>query len=114
MDEQQIHILRHSLGLTYSATPYRNHFCTGEGGKDHADCMALVEAGMMERHRPSELSGGMDVFTVTEAGKAAAIAAAPKLTRAKSRYDRFLAADSGLTFGEWLKAGRYKLYEVTA
>src|SRR6478609_3022343 len=47
MDCKQLHILQHSLGLDEHGrgTMYRSHFVTGEGSKDHADCMALVEAG---------------------------------------------------------------------
>jgi hypothetical protein len=68
-DQRQLDILRHSLGLTRSKTPYRNHFVTGPGSKDHPSCMALVDAGLMERNAPTDLSGGMDCFMVTDAGK---------------------------------------------
>lgn len=68
---EQLHILRHSLGLTYGEVMYRNHFVTGEGSLDHPGCMALVSAGLMKRY-PAERAGGMDTFIVTDAGKDAA------------------------------------------
>lgn len=63
---RQREILRHAVGWPKM---YRNHFVTGEGSTDYPDCMALVEAGLMERRGSSELSGGDYVFTVTEAGE---------------------------------------------
>ena len=65
----QLHILQHSLGLTYGKKMYRNHFCTGEGSSDHPDCMFLVCAGYMTRRKGSQITGGDDVFYVTEEGK---------------------------------------------
>lgn len=75
LTKAQRHILRHSLGLTRGKREYRNHFVTGPGSKDHDDCMALTEMGLMTRRAGNELSGGDDVFTVTDAGKDAARAA---------------------------------------
>ena len=76
MNSDQIHILRHSLGLTRGTTEYRNHFVAG--GKDIKACRDLTAAGMMEEHPPREVSGGSPFFTVTEAGKQAARAHSPK------------------------------------
>ena len=103
---EQVHILRHSLGLTYGDTIYRNHFVTGEGSDDHPHCMALVEAGLMRRTEPNAATGGMDLFRVTEAGKAVAVAHSPKLTRGQRRYREWLDVSdvTGLSFGDWLKA----------
>lgn len=74
MNERHLHILRHSLGIGEDGkgTAYRNHFVTGEGSKDYADCMALVASGHMTRREGGDLTGGDDLFHVTEAGKAAA------------------------------------------
>ena len=74
MTPQQLHILRHSLGLDDKGRgkAYREHFVTGPGSKDYDDCMALVESGHMVRREGSELSGGDDIFLVTELGKKAA------------------------------------------
>lgn len=71
--ENQRDILRHALGLNRSKESYRNYFVTGEGSTDYADCMALVEVGLMERRGGgSEETGGDDLFQVTQAGKAIA------------------------------------------
>jgi len=108
MDAQQLHILRHALGVgeTGHGTPSRKHFVTGEGSDDYASCLALVSSGHMERHRGSLLTGGGDLFLVTDLGAQAAIRPRPRLTPAQRRYQRYLDADSSMTFGEWLKSGR--------
>ena len=109
MDAKQLHILQHSLGLDQygRGTFYRNHFVTGEGSNDHADCMALVNAGLMTVTSGNELSGGDDVFRVTDAGKAAVAEhspAPPKLTRSQQNYQERLNYDSDLSFIDWLKS----------
>lgn len=63
---RQREILRHAVGWPLMN---RNRFVTGESTIDYPDCMALVEAGLMDRSEGSQLSGGDYVFTVTEAGK---------------------------------------------
>jgi hypothetical protein len=104
----QIHILCHSLGLTYGREMYRNHFVTGEGSTDHPDCEALVNMGLMTKQAGGPLTGGDDAFFVTEAGKAVAIQSLPKLSRSQERYRRWLdVADvTNQPFGEWLKMPR--------
>ena len=103
---EQVHILRHSLGLTNGEAMYRNHFVTGEGSDDHPDCLALVAMGLMIRRGGNALTGEMDLFIVTETGKQAALAHSPKLSRAQRRYRKWLdVADvTGQSFGEFLKA----------
>ncbi|KQV43258.1 MULTISPECIES: hypothetical protein [unclassified Rhizobium] len=108
MDAKQLHILQHSLGLDEygRGTFYRNHFVTGEGSKDHADCMALVDAGYMSVRLDHPLSGGDDVFRVTDAGKAAVAEhspAPPKLTRSQRTYQDWLNYDSDMSFIEYAK-----------
>jgi len=105
VDETEMHIIRHSLGLTYGDKIYRNHFVTGEGSTDYPHCRALVDKGLMRKGAASPLTGGMDAFFVTDEGKALAIAAQPKLTRAQKRYREWLdVADvTNQSFGEWLK-----------
>lgn len=112
MDTKQLHILQHSLGLDEygRGTFYRNHFVTGEGSKDHADCMALVAAGFMTVRNGNELSGGDDVFRVTDDGKRAAVEsspAPPKLTRSQQNYQDYLDYDGSLSFIEFLKMKAY-------
>jgi len=67
--KNQKHILRHALGLTRGKQSYRNHFVTGPGSTDYTDCCALVANGYMWRTPGSFISGGDDVFTVTDEGK---------------------------------------------
>lgn len=104
-----LHILQHSLGLDEYArgVPYRNHFCTGPGGDDYAHCVALVERGLMTRSKGNAITGGDDVFRVTDAGRRHVFEHSPKpptLTRAQRRYRDYLDADGGLSFGAWLKS----------
>ena len=111
--DSKLHILQHALGVDEfgRGTQYRSHFATGEGSDDHADCMALFEAGLMKRRANVEMYGGMDVFFVTDAGRAYVAEhspAPPKLTRPQQRYQDFLNADCGWSFAEWLKGGWYK------
>jgi hypothetical protein len=108
MDSKQLHILQHSLGLDQygRGTMYRSHFVTGEGSKDHADCMALVEAGYMGVRKDHPLSGGDDCFWVTETGKRAAVEKSPpppKVSRSKQRYIDWLAYDSDMSFIDWCR-----------
>ena len=108
MDDKHLHILQHSLGLDQygRGTFYRNHFVTGEGSKDHADCMALVASGFMTVRAGNALSGGGDVFRVTDAGKAAVVyhsPSPPKLTRSQQNYQDWLRHDSDMSFIDWLK-----------
>lgn len=74
MDAAQLHILQHALGLNPAGqgNSYRNHFVTGEGSTDYDNCIALVESGHMMRRNGSPLTGGDDLFIVSDAGKVAA------------------------------------------
>lgn len=109
-------ILQHALGRDEYGRPkrgdgtdYRNHFTTGEGGGDLALCRSAVAGGLMAEHAPREISGGEYIFTVTDRGRAWVTTnspAAPRLTRAQTRYQAWLAEDSGDTFGEWLRRPR--------
>jgi hypothetical protein len=73
LSPEEAHILRHSLGVPDpgQAHFYRNHFVTGEGSVDYPHCMALVDKGLMWRRDGNPLTGGDDLFGVTDAGKAA-------------------------------------------
>lgn len=90
-----LHILQHALGVDQygQGEQYRSHFVTGEGSDDHADCMALVDAGLMTVRRAIRMFGEMDGFTVTDAGRAYVAEhspAPPKLTRGQQRYREWL------------------------
>lgn len=78
--DRQLEILRHALGLKSdgSGRAYRHHFVTGPGSDDYNDCTALVECGLMVRRRGNALTGGDDLFLVTDAGRAAAHIGAEK------------------------------------
>lgn len=104
-----LHILQHSLGLDEFArgVPYRNHFCTGPGSDDYAKCLALVERGLMTRSKGNAITGGNDVFRVTDTGLRYVFECSPKppqFTRAQRRYRDYLNEDCNLSFGAWLKS----------
>lgn len=106
MDERQLHVLQHSLGVDKygRGKQYRNHFCAG--GDDLVTCEELTEAGLMVRREGSALSGGYPVFFVTDAGRAAVAEHSPKppkLSRGKERYLRYLHSDSDLSFIDWVR-----------
>lgn len=67
--EEQRQVMQHALGVTRGNREYRNHFVTGPGSDDYPHCIALVNAGMMTRRAGNALSGGDDIFTVTELGR---------------------------------------------
>lgn len=68
--EAQCDILRHALGVGRGrAAGWRNHFVTGPGSTDYADCEALVAAGLMTKRSAGPLSGGDPVYRVTDAGQ---------------------------------------------
>jgi hypothetical protein len=106
-----LQILQHSIGADKHGRIVRgggrNHFVTGDGSRDHPLCMALVAAGLMTRRSGSAISGGDDIFHVTDEGKryvAEQSPPPPKLTRSQRRYQEFLDSDSGYSFGDWLRA----------
>lgn len=104
----ELQIIRHSLGLDDcgSGRAYRNHFCTGPESDDFKTCEALVAEEMMSRRGPSDLSGGDFTYHVTKKGRDFEEANRPlvkKLTRSQERYRRFLNADTGWSFREFLK-----------
>lgn len=110
---KKLHILQHAIGRDEHGRPryphnpeFRNHFVTGEGSRDHAACLELVAEGLMRRRSGSAISGGDDIFHVTDAGRAYVRENSPpppKLTRSQRRYQDFLDADSGMRFGEWIR-----------
>lgn len=104
MTTKQLEILQHSVGVDQygQGRMYRNHFCAGE--RDATDCRELVAQGLMWNWERE----GLPYYncSVTDAGKAAIREHSPKpplLTRSQQRYRRFLDADSGYSFIEWLR-----------
>jgi hypothetical protein len=111
--DSHLEILRHSLGLGPSGEgrASRNHFVAGAGSPDHALCVDLATRGLMVNRGASALTGGGDCFVVTQDGidhVARQRPPAPTPTRSQRNYQRYLEADSGMRFGEWLgaRAGR--------
>lgn len=92
---QGLHILQHSLGVDQfgQGKEYRNYFVTGEGSTDYDECVALVADGLMTQRKGNQLTGEMDAFFVTDAGKryvADHSPPPPKLTRGQKRYREWL------------------------
>ncbi|WP_443096796.1 hypothetical protein ACTT2I_05155 [Stenotrophomonas sp. PUT21] len=111
LPDAELQILRHALGIGDAGweRSHRNHFVTGEGGDDHLHCMALVARGFMVQRAGNAITGGDDLFKVTDAGRAAVQKHTPpprKLTRSQRRYQQFLRYDGGVTFGEYLRGWR--------
>ena|ERR1017187_4143894 len=99
LTENQLHILRHSLGLDSKGRgkQYRNGYATALECDGYQDVLVLVAGGYMQK---AETHKRYEVYCVTATGKLAAMA--PK-TISQQRYQRFLDADSGLSFREWLQ-----------
>ena len=111
MTPDHLHILRHSLGLDHHGHghPYRNHFCTGPGTDDFPACRQLTDQGLMQEHVPSALTGGMHLFTVTDAGAEHVRQHSPpppRLTRSQKRYRywRRVGDAIGMTYGQFIKS----------
>ncbi len=105
MTASQLQILQHSLGVDQfgRGRPNRNHFCAG--ADDESDCRALVALGYMRQHQTTEVFPyyNCSVTGVGEKAMRAESPAPPKLTRSQQRYRRYLAADTGYSFREWLR-----------
>ncbi len=70
---QRLEILQHSIGADqfghvqrYSE---RNYFITGPRSDDYAVCTELVASGLMTMTPGNEITGGGDVFRVTDSGR---------------------------------------------
>ncbi len=105
MTAEQLGILQHSLGVDKygRGRMYRNHFCAG--GDDERICRELVALGYMHQDPTTEWLPYFNCH-VTEEGKRAMLAESPsppKRTRSQQRYERYLKADCGVSFREWLK-----------
>jgi len=111
---KMLSIMRHTIGYddagndrfpsARSLDERRNHFVTSVDHEDGKNCVALTAMGYMQDHGPQSMMRGDHVFTVTDEGRAVVLQHRPKpLTASQQRYRRFLSADSGLKFIEWLK-----------
>lgn len=110
LTRQQLEILRHTIGADEFGrrTVDRNHFVTDQDSFDGKICESLVADGLMDSFGPQgDLSGGMTLYRASDAGFRAVAEQSPrppKKTRSQQRYERYLDADSGLTFMEWLRS----------
>lgn len=117
MTPNQLHIVQHALGCDlFGRTTYKGRD-EGDGcfefhrnryvADSDADLCALLAQGLLQDHGAVACYGGMHCYTVTREGVAAMrreSPAPPRVSRAARRYEAFLAADSGLSFRDWLKA----------
>lgn len=106
MTTRQLEILQHSLGVDQygQGEMYRDHFCAG--GDDEVICRELVDLGYMRVFAPNASPLPYYNCRVTQEGKDAVRRESPpppKLTKSQQRYRAFLKADTGRSFGEWLK-----------
>jgi hypothetical protein len=77
---EQLKLARHALGLpNRRKISYRNHFVTGPGCTDYDNWMQLVSAGNATRRNGSALTGGDDIFFLTDAGAKSALVRGEKL-----------------------------------
>jgi hypothetical protein len=112
MTPRQLEILQHSLGVDeFGRTPKgfrpftRNHFCAGVA--DEPDCQILVDAGLMQLHKQTDVFPYFNC-SVTDAGIQAMKTASPeppKPSASQLRYREFLDADGALgqTFRDYLR-----------
>jgi hypothetical protein len=113
---QQLHIIQHSLGLDQygRGREYRNHFVTGPGSSDFADCESLVDGACMTVRRNLPLAGGdgSNCYTVTDWGRMKMHEQSPeppKVPKSKLRYKAWLEVSDCYPdwgFGDWLKANQ--------
>lgn len=109
IDPRMLEILQHTVGANQFGQRRcdRNHYVAG--ADDAVLCRALVALGLMIESPSSELTGGDPLFRATDAGKSVVFnqsPAPPKSSRSAKRYAAFLNQDSGMKFGEWLRASR--------
>jgi hypothetical protein len=69
--QRELEVLRHAIGSDiYGRTRSdRNYFITGPGSTDYTTCVALVQRGLMNRTPGNAITGGGDVFRVTDTGR---------------------------------------------
>ena len=62
-------VMRHALGLNNAAKSYRNRFLSDPSGADFDVWQRLVILGLAVNHGPTEITGGLVFFSVTDAGR---------------------------------------------
>lgn len=116
LSKEQLGILQHSIGVDQygHGESHRNHFVTGESGRDALLCESLCAYGLMKRtyNIHPDLTGGGICYFVTEAGRRLFFSQCPKppkKTPGQLRYEEWLRLDdcTDETFGEWIKNKGY-------
>lgn len=105
---EQLRLMQHALGCPAygrNRKPFRNYFTVGETSDAYKEWRALEAGGFAVSRTPSELTGSMWAFHCTEAGEASALAALPPL-KGLSTYQKYLAAEPPVSFGEYLMQGK--------
>lgn len=73
LTENQRSLARHALGLPHSSNcSWRNHYVVGSG-LDHEAWSVLVREGLARRRPGSSLTGGDDLFWLTQMGAEAVL-----------------------------------------
>lgn len=92
MTPQQIELARHALGLGNGRkVSYRNHFVTGPGHQDYIDWQDMVASGMATHRKGGALTGGDDIFYLTNKGATAALKRGERLCAEDFPPDRLTA-----------------------
>jgi hypothetical protein len=109
MSDTILSVLQHALGVDQfgSGVQYRNHFVSGTGHDSYDACCAAVDQGLMTRRESQMLGDNGSYFHATDAGKRWMVDNSPhppKLTRSQRRYQRYIDADSSMSFHKWLKS----------
>lgn len=80
MTTRQKELARHALGLRpRNKISYRNRFVAGPGHSDYQDWLEMVEQGNAFRRTGGEMSGGDDIFWLTDVGAKLALNSGEKL-----------------------------------
>lgn len=116
LTSNQLDILQHSLSCDqYGQSAHQGrdendgcgiYFRNRYVSDPDIDLSILVAAGYLEDRGAIQVYGDMHYYVVTREGMVAMREQSPKppkLTRAQKRYRKFLDADCGMEFGEWLK-----------
>ena len=108
LTNEELDIIQHATGRNYTPRRVRNYFLAG-AGPDLSICRSLVDRGFMRGGQAVGWCAGDTHFSVTPEGESAYFAQRPQksLSRSQKRYRDWLAADSSLKFGEWLRQRQY-------
>ncbi len=109
LTDRQIDLMQHALGVSEENGAYRNYFAAGAADAPDWDCLVAGGFARFNGAKP-QIYGDLRFYSVTVHGRRIVnerlAAKLRKLTPGQRRYRQFLRADSGLSFGEWLKARR--------